>query len=149
MSEGVKWYHRAAVSTPLNPFAAAAARTVGDALGLDPDLFSVGAPPRPDMGDFAVGCFPAAKALKKAKDEGKTPAKDARDASEKALLAALEAELTKDMATKPFSVFAGKTAYLNVGLRKIISVLKLEAGDLLKPGAAPKKAAPPAVNEKK
>lgn len=48
----------------LNPFAAAAARTVGAALNQDPAIFQVTAPPRPDMGDFAVGCFPAAKALK-------------------------------------------------------------------------------------
>lgn len=48
----------------LNPFAAAAARAVGAALNQDPDLFQVTAPPRPELGDFAVGCFPAAKALK-------------------------------------------------------------------------------------
>jgi arginyl-tRNA synthetase len=47
----------------LNPFAAAAARAVGDALALDANLFPVTAPPRPDLGDFAVGCFPAAKVL--------------------------------------------------------------------------------------
>jgi arginyl-tRNA synthetase len=47
----------------LNPFAAAAARAVGDALALDASLFQVTTPPRPDLGDFAVGCFPAAKAL--------------------------------------------------------------------------------------
>ncbi|HWN69447.1 MAG TPA: arginine--tRNA ligase [Haliangium sp.] len=47
----------------LNPFAAAAVRAVGDALALDATLFQVTAPPRPDLGDFAVGCFPAAKAL--------------------------------------------------------------------------------------
>lgn len=52
------------MATPLNPFAAAAARAVADALDADPDLFPVGAPPRPEMGDFAVGCFPAARALK-------------------------------------------------------------------------------------
>jgi arginyl-tRNA synthetase len=47
----------------LNPFAAAAARAVGDALALDASLFPVTTPPRPDLGDFAVGCFPAAKVL--------------------------------------------------------------------------------------
>jgi arginyl-tRNA synthetase len=47
----------------LNPFAAAAVRAVGDALGLDANLFQVTTPPRPDLGDFAVGCFPGAKAL--------------------------------------------------------------------------------------
>lgn len=50
----------------LNPFAAAAARAVGAALNQDPDLFQVTSPPRPDMGDYAVGCFPAAKSLKEA-----------------------------------------------------------------------------------
>ena len=48
----------------LNPFAAAAQRAVADALGMPPDRFVVGAPPRPDMGDLAVGCFPVAKELK-------------------------------------------------------------------------------------
>jgi arginyl-tRNA synthetase len=47
----------------LNPFAAAAVRAVADALALDAHLFQVTAPPRPDLGDFAVGCFPAAKLL--------------------------------------------------------------------------------------
>ncbi len=47
----------------LNPFAAACARAVGAALGLDPTLFQVSAPPKAALGDFAVGCFPAAKAL--------------------------------------------------------------------------------------
>ena len=50
---------------PLNPFAAAAAHAVCDALGAgDPGQFPVTAPPRPELGDFAVGCFPAAKALR-------------------------------------------------------------------------------------
>lgn len=49
-----------------HPFTAAAAQAVGDALGLDPAQFPVSRPPKPDMGDFAVGCFPAARALKKA-----------------------------------------------------------------------------------
>jgi arginyl-tRNA synthetase len=47
----------------LNPFAVAAVRAVADALALDANLFQVTAPPRPDLGDFAVGCFPAAKLL--------------------------------------------------------------------------------------
>ena len=47
----------------LNPFAVAALRAVADALALDANLFQVTAPPRPDLGDFAVGCFPAAKLL--------------------------------------------------------------------------------------
>lgn len=47
----------------LNPFAVAAVRAVAEALALDANLFQVTAPPRPDLGDFAVGCFPAAKLL--------------------------------------------------------------------------------------
>lgn len=46
------------------PFATAAATAVGRALGVDPDSLVVTAPPRPEMGDLAVGCFPAAKALR-------------------------------------------------------------------------------------
>lgn len=49
---------------PLNPFAAACVRHVADALGQPADLFAPSAPPRPDLGDFAVGAFPAARALK-------------------------------------------------------------------------------------
>jgi arginyl-tRNA synthetase len=57
---------RTTMQSSLNPFAAAALRAVADALDLDADLFAVSAPPRPELGDFAVGCFPAAKALKQA-----------------------------------------------------------------------------------
>src|SRR5262245_7617715 len=57
------------MSLPVSRFAAAAARVVGDALGVDPALFSVAAPPPGKAGDFAVGCFPAAKIL------GEPPAK--------------------------------------------------------------------------
>ncbi len=46
---------------PLNPFAAAAQECVAKALSMPPDQFIVGAPPKPEMGDLAVGCFPAAK----------------------------------------------------------------------------------------
>jgi len=49
------------MARPLDPFAAAAADAVAAALHLSPDAFPVGTPPRPDLGDFAVGCFPAAK----------------------------------------------------------------------------------------
>jgi arginyl-tRNA synthetase len=49
---------------PLNPFARAALESVAGALGLEPDLFPVSAPPRRELGDFAVGCFPAARARK-------------------------------------------------------------------------------------
>jgi arginyl-tRNA synthetase len=52
------------MAAPLNPFAAAAARAVADILGLAPELLVVGAPPRAELGDFAVGCFPAARLLK-------------------------------------------------------------------------------------
>jgi hypothetical protein len=92
----------------------------------------------------------AAKALKAAKAELKAPAADGRETSEQTLLTALELNMKKDLATAPFRVFAGKTAYLNVGLRKIAVLLNLEAGELLKsgPAAASKKAAPPAAKSK-
>ncbi len=54
------------MAVPLNPFAAAAQQAVADALGMPPDRFVVGAPPKADMGDLAVGCFPVAKELKSA-----------------------------------------------------------------------------------
>ncbi|HTM21565.1 MAG TPA: arginine--tRNA ligase, partial [Kofleriaceae bacterium] len=47
-----------------NPFAAAAAAAVGAALDLPAEIFAVSAPPRPELGDFAVGTFPAAKQRK-------------------------------------------------------------------------------------
>lgn len=46
-----------------NPFAQAAADTVAAATGSPPEDFTVSAPPRPELGDFAVGAFPAAKRL--------------------------------------------------------------------------------------
>lgn len=49
---------------PLNPFAAAAQAAVADALQMPADRFVVGSCPNPQMGDLAVGCFPAAKELK-------------------------------------------------------------------------------------
>lgn len=49
---------------PLNPFAAAAQEAVANALQMPADRFVVGTPPNPQMGDVAVGCFPAAKELK-------------------------------------------------------------------------------------
>jgi len=52
------------VPSPLNPFARAAVQAVADALGVDAADLAVTAPPRPELGDFAVGCFPAARALK-------------------------------------------------------------------------------------
>jgi arginyl-tRNA synthetase len=51
---------------PLSPFRAAAVQAVADALGVDPSLFAVSAPPDAALGDYAVGVFPAAKALKAA-----------------------------------------------------------------------------------
>ena len=45
---------------PQSLFARAAAVAAGDALGVDPAELAVTTPPRPDMGDYAVGCFPAA-----------------------------------------------------------------------------------------
>ena len=55
-----------AVPLPLNPFARAAAESVAEALSIDRAELPVTTPPRPDLGDFAVGCFPAARALKQA-----------------------------------------------------------------------------------
>jgi arginyl-tRNA synthetase len=51
---------------PANPFAAACARAVARATGIAAEELSVSAPPRPELGDFAVACFPAARALKQA-----------------------------------------------------------------------------------
>ena len=48
-----------------NPFAQHAARAVANILELDESQFVVSEPPNPEFGDIAVGCFPAAKALKK------------------------------------------------------------------------------------
>jgi len=53
------------MATLSNPFAKAAARAVAEVLEMSPDDFVVGTPPRPELGDFAVGCFPAAKQHKK------------------------------------------------------------------------------------
>lgn len=55
---------RSPMDQVLNPFARAAAEAVAHALSLEPELFAVSAPPRPEMGDFAVGCFAAAKTLR-------------------------------------------------------------------------------------
>lgn len=49
------------MAVPQNPFSAAAAAAVASALDLDASLFAVSAPPKPELGDLAVGCFPAAK----------------------------------------------------------------------------------------
>jgi arginyl-tRNA synthetase len=57
------------MALPLSRFAAAAARAVGGALDVDPSSLAVGTPPPGKAGDFAVGCFPAAKLL------GEPPAK--------------------------------------------------------------------------
>ncbi len=45
-----------------NPFARAAAEAVAAATGVPASELTVTAPPRPELGDFAVGCFPAARA---------------------------------------------------------------------------------------
>lgn len=50
------------MSSALSPFAAAAIRAVATATGLPETDFKVDVPPRAELGDFAVGCFPAAKA---------------------------------------------------------------------------------------
>src|SRR3990167_441901 len=51
---------------PLSPLRRAAAEAVAAALGLDAAQFAVSTPPDPALGDYAVGCFPAARALKAA-----------------------------------------------------------------------------------
>jgi arginyl-tRNA synthetase len=51
------------MALPVSPFARAAAAFAGEALGIDPSELAVTTPPRPEMGDYAVGCFPAARAL--------------------------------------------------------------------------------------
>jgi arginyl-tRNA synthetase len=51
------------MSLPQSLFARAAAIAVAEALGVDPSDLPVTTPPRPEMGDYAVGCFPAARAL--------------------------------------------------------------------------------------
>jgi arginyl-tRNA synthetase len=52
--------------TAQSPFARAAAQAVAQITGTPVDELKVDAPPRPELGDFAVGCFAAAKAMKKA-----------------------------------------------------------------------------------
>lgn len=49
------------MATLLNPFARACREAVSAALEMPADAFAVSSPPRPELGDFAVGCFPAAK----------------------------------------------------------------------------------------
>jgi len=51
---------------PLSPFRTAAADAVAAALGVPADTLAVTTPPDPALGDYAVGCFPAAKALRAA-----------------------------------------------------------------------------------
>ncbi|ACY15976.1 arginyl-tRNA synthetase [Haliangium ochraceum DSM 14365] len=85
----------------LNPFAVAAVRAVAEALSLDPELFAVTAPPRPELGDFAVGCFPAAKAL------GQPPPKLAAQVAERF---APGEYLSEVKATGPFVNFRANRA---------------------------------------
>src|SRR5688572_12269051 len=56
-----------------NPFRRAAAEAVAKATGLDPGAFPVSLPPAHAPGDYAVGCFPAAKS------QGKNPALVAKE----------------------------------------------------------------------
>jgi arginyl-tRNA synthetase len=51
--------------TAQTPFARAAAEVTAQITGVPAESFKVETPPRPDLGDFAVGCFAAAKTLKK------------------------------------------------------------------------------------
>jgi arginyl-tRNA synthetase len=53
------------LSAMRNPFRRAAAAAVAAGTGLDASLFAVAPPPAHAPGDYAVGCFPAGKALKK------------------------------------------------------------------------------------
>jgi len=48
---------------PHNPFARAAAEAIAAATGQAADDFTVTTPPRPELGDFAITVFPAAKKL--------------------------------------------------------------------------------------
>lgn len=48
----------------LNPFTSDCAAQIAAFTGLNSDVFLVSLPPKPEMGDYAVGCFPAAKQLK-------------------------------------------------------------------------------------
>jgi arginyl-tRNA synthetase len=87
-----------------NPFADAARDIVAKATGVPAAELKVDAPPRPELGDFAVGCFPAAKRL------GKPPA---AVAAEVAAGFAPTAELASATAAGPFVNFrAHRTAAL-------------------------------------
>ena len=57
------------MALPLSPIAAHAAQADGHSLSVDPDLLTVTRPPNPKLGDFAVGLFPLAKALRKSPAE--------------------------------------------------------------------------------
>lgn len=64
---------RSFMQVPLDPFSRSALDAVIAALramqpdaAIDADAFAVSAPPRPELGDYAVGLFPAAKALRQA-----------------------------------------------------------------------------------
>ncbi len=85
-----------------NPFARAAAEAVAAATGGEPRDFNVTAPPRPELGDYAVACFPAAKRL------GAPPPRVAQQVAD-AFVAG--AELAAVTATGPFVNFrADRTA---------------------------------------
>ncbi len=79
-----------------NPFARAAAEAVAAITGTAAGDFAVTAPPRPELGDFAIACFPAAKALGQA-----PPAIAARIVAE----FAPTTELRAAVATGPFVNF--------------------------------------------
>jgi arginyl-tRNA synthetase len=91
------------MAVPLNPFQAAAAAAVAKSLGITPDVFQVTAPPRPEMGDFAVGCFPAAKLL------GQAPPALAKAAAERF---EPTSELASASAAGPFVNFRANRAAL-------------------------------------
>ncbi len=76
-------------------------RLLSEASGLAPETFAslVSAPPKPEMGDYAVGCFPLAKAFRK------DPKKIAADLKEKV-----------DLGGTPFSSAEAAGPYLNFRL---------------------------------
>jgi arginyl-tRNA synthetase len=76
----------------LSPFRRAAAGAVATALGADVSLLAVSTPPDPKLGDYSVGCFPVAKALRAAPPQLAQKAAAAFQASQSGgLLASAEA----------------------------------------------------------
>jgi arginyl-tRNA synthetase len=103
-----------------NPFRRAAAAAVGRATGLDPGLFAVTAVPGHAAGDWAVGCFPAAKAL------GRSPAEVAKTVA----AAFVPGEgLASATAAGPFVNFTADRAALAAGVLGAIAAAGGRWGD--------------------